>query len=218
MGIKQWLGRGRSDDPAPARILNHPSKLRPGDMIKFEFCAQNVISNESFTVHRIGTWDLGGETTKRAVYFSEDGPQHMRFAVITDQRQETLEVARLVLPEDILQVFDQQAFVHVLEPESGFHHALKRAHSEPDKLAGWTGQEYRQEIGLDSAYFYAEDYRNRAMPVHADVGTPCTFYYFVTDDRQHALEIQVYDGGRTDVFLIARLPLDKIEALWPAEQ
>ena len=38
----------------------------------------------------------------------------------------------------------------------------------------------------------------------------------VSDDRQFALQTEVYDGGRTEVFLLVYLPLDKIEELYPA--
>ncbi len=208
-----WGGR-RGGKEAPPRALDHPKDLKVGDIVKFGFAAQEAISNRTFKVEGITTLDLGGEAHKKTLFTIEGEGGRLRLAVVRDGRGERLELGRSVLPDDVEQTFPMEAFVDLLDPDTGVHHVLERI-GEPPHLAGWAGPVYRQEAG-HNAYRYAGDYRKRALPLDADTGDAFSYYLLVSDDRQFALEVQVYDGGRTEVYLLAHVALSKIEELWPA--
>ena len=215
MGIFRGIfgGRRRGKD-STVRVLEHPRDLGVGDILKFGFASQQGISNQSFTVRDINTCDLGGEAHKKVLFSIEGAELRCRLAVVEDGAGERLEVGRTLMPDDVAQVFERDAFIDLLDSDTGVHHALERA-GEPAFLAGWTACEYRQEAG-HNAYVYAGNYRARPMPLDADEGDAFSYYFLMADDRQFALEVQVYDGGRTEVYLLCYLRISKIEELWPA--
>ncbi len=210
--FNRWSG---SDKEVPSRVLESPKDLQVGDIIKFGFAAQEGIGNKTFTVEAINTSDLGGEDKKKTFFTIESTGERFRLAVVGNGTDELLEIARQVLPDDVRQVFDVDAFINLLDPDTGVNHILERI-AEPAFLNGWTAPVYRQEAG-HNAYSYSGDYRDRRLPDDADEGEAFSYYFLVSDDRRFALEVQVYDGGRTNVYLITYLPVSKIEELWPAK-
>ena len=216
MAILKGLFRGGNEEKDATRTLDHPKDLKPGDIVKFGFAAQDGISNQSFRVVDVNALDLGGERHKKAVFALEGPEARLRLAVVQTDQGERLEIGRSVLPEDVEQVFDVDAFIDLLDPDTGVNHVLERT-GEPGHLAGWSASVYRQEAG-HNAYYFRGDYRSRLLPEDADAGDAFSYYLLVSDDRKFGLEAQVYDGGRTEVFLLAYLPVSKIEELWPAAE
>nr|VFK21739.1 MAG: hypothetical protein BECKLPF1236B_GA0070989_12735 [Candidatus Kentron sp. LPFa] len=198
----------------PSRVLEHPRDLQPGDIVKFGFAGQQVISNQSLQVQAIDTCDLGGEQHKKILFTLQGGEAPLRLAVVDQGQGDRLEVGLSVLPEDVEQIFDMDAFIDLLDPETGTHHVLERI-GEPPHLAGWVGPVYRQEAG-QNAYYHIGDYRKWKMPDTEEESDAFSYYFLVSDDRKFGLEVQVHDGGRTDVYLLAYLPISRIEELWPA--
>nr|VFK49123.1 MAG: hypothetical protein BECKTC1821D_GA0114238_10693 [Candidatus Kentron sp. TC] len=198
----------------PSRVLGHPRDLQSGDIVKFGFTAQQGISNQPLRVEVIDTCDLGGGQHKKTLFTLQGGEASFRLAVVDQGREERLEVGISVLPEDVEQVFDTDAFIDLLDPETGVHHVLERI-GEPPRLVGWVGPVYRQEAG-HNAYYHNGDYRDRRLPDTEDEGDAFSYYLLISDDRRFGLEVQVYDGGRTDVYLLVYLPVSRIEELWPA--
>nr|VFK28284.1 MAG: hypothetical protein BECKMB1821G_GA0114241_103530 [Candidatus Kentron sp. MB]VFK32521.1 MAG: hypothetical protein BECKMB1821I_GA0114274_103410 [Candidatus Kentron sp. MB]VFK75957.1 MAG: hypothetical protein BECKMB1821H_GA0114242_103710 [Candidatus Kentron sp. MB] len=215
MSILKNLFRGvRKETEDTSRVLQHPRDLRIGDIVKFGFAAQQDISNKTFRVEGIDTCDLGGEPHKKTLFTLNGAGARIRLAVADTGQGERLEVGRAVLPEDVEQIFDMDAFLDLLDPETGVHHVLERI-GEPVHLAGWVGPVYRQEAG-HNAYYHAGDYRARPLPDTEDEGDAFSYYLLVSDDRKCGVEVQVYDGGRTEVYLLVYLTTTKIEELWPA--
>jgi len=209
MGFFKSIFSQKEPEPV-ARSLEHPSDLQPKDIVKFGFAAQRIISNESFTVEKVHTLDTGGEQQKKTLLFLQGNEHRLRLSVSDEQA----ELALQVYPDDVGQLFDVDAFVHMLDPDSGVHHMLEKK-AELADFSGWVGTVYRQEAG-QNAYLYHEDYRQRLMPTDGESGQEFSYYYLISDDRQYALEVQVFDGGQTNVYLLVYLPLSKIEELWPA--
>lgn len=216
MGLFSKLGFGK-DNEEITRTLEHPGQLEIGDMIKFSFAEQSLISNRTFNVERIWTLDLGGDRNKRCYLKLADLDDYLRLRVIDGQN---VELGMKILPDTLLDLFNQDDIVALLDPDSGTQHLLERISEEknlPEFLHGWTAPSYRQE-GFELAYRYEEDYRKRPLPEHQGEGEEgCDFAWLVSDDRNHSLEFRVFDGGRTEVHLCTILPQRKIEELWPGQ-
>ena len=206
------------EKPIEVRVLEHPRDLLVGDMVDFALMDQAVLNNQSFQVTKIWTLDLGGDKHKRTYFQLNDVDRNIRLRVCYDN---VLELAQEVMPDIVLQIFSEADIVAILDPNTGVNHQLKANVSMdnlPTKIVGWVAENYRQE-GFEMAYRYEDDYRNKSLPDWVDdVELGCDFAWLISDDRQHALEFRVFDGGRTEVHLCAYLPLRKIEALWPARQ
>lgn len=201
-----------------ARQLEHPSNLLMGDMVEFALMSQAGLTNKSFQVSKIWTLDMGGNRHKRIYFQLDDTETNIRLRVVD---KDTVELGLEVYPETLLEVFSEADIATILDPDSGVNHRLKAKISMidlPQILAGWVVKKYRQE-GFELAYRYEYDYRNKALPEHIDgCEEGCDFAWLISDDRQHALEFRVFDGGRTEAHLCAYIPLRKIDALWPAKQ
>lgn len=200
-----------------ARVLEHPRDLLVNDMIDFALMDQAELNNQSFQLTKIWTLDLGGDQRKRTYFQLNNVDQNIRLRV----NDERLELAKEVTPDILLQIFYEADIVAILDSDTGVNHQLKANVSMdklPAELIGWVAENYRQE-GFELAYRYEDDYRDKSLPEWADdVEQGCDFAWLISDDRKHALEFRVFDGGRTEAHLCAYVPLRKIEALWPAKQ
>ncbi len=206
------------EKPSIARKLEHPRDLLVGDMVEFNLMGQADLSNRSFQVIKIWTLDLGGDKHKRIYFQLDDIDSQIRLRVVDDT---TFELGLEVYPDTLLKIFSEADIAMILDAESGVNHYLSShvtSHDLPQELIGWVAENYRQE-GFDLAYRYEDDYRNKSLPEQVDGSEEgCDFAWLISDDRQHAIEFRVFDGGRTEVHLCAYLPIRKIESLWPAKQ
>ena len=211
------LDRFKEKKPV-ARQLEHPGDLLMGDMVEFALMSQAGLTNKSFQVSKIWTLDLGGDRHKRIYFQLDDTETNIRLRVVD---KDTIELGLEVYPETLLEVFSEADIATILDPDSGVNHRLKATISMtdlPQALVGWVVKKYRQE-GFELAYRYEDDYRNKSLPEHIDgCEEGCDFAWLISDDRQHALEFRVFDGGRTEAHLCAYIPLRKIDTLWPAKQ
>ncbi len=205
----------REEEKSPSRQLEHPKDLQVNDIIKFSFTAQSGISNETFKVKVIKTYDLGDDSKKKTVFTLEGGQSIFDLAVVNERGQDLLEISQSVLPDTVEKVFDIQQFAQIFDSDSGVNHVLERM-GEPDHVNGWTTALYRQETG-HQAYLHAGDYRERVLSRLEDGSEEFDYYLLVSDDRQFGIQIEVFDGGRTEVKLTVYLPISKIEELWPSK-
>ncbi|NOY62440.1 MAG: hypothetical protein GXP10_04670 [Gammaproteobacteria bacterium] len=204
-----------TQESAP-RSLNHPKDLQIGDIVAFGFTAQSGIGRQSFKVDSIRTYDFDGDTENQTVFTLKGADSTLYLSVVQDRGIERVELARTLLPEDVAQIFDIERFANLFEPDSGVHNTLNRI-DEPETYSGWTAAVYRQEAG-NQIYVDNTDLRGDSGQRYADDGAACDYYLLVSDDRNYAVQAEVYDGGRTDVYLKVYIPLSKIEGLWPAAQ
>lgn len=209
----------RFKDPKPSvRILNHPRDLLAGDMLEFALMSQANLTNRNFQVTNIWTLDLGGDQHKRIYFQLNDAEQNIRLRVVDE---DTLELGLEVYPDTLLSVFSEADIAIILAADSGINHQLSinRPISDiPKELAGWVAEKYRQE-GFELAYRYEDDYRKKSLSTFVDDGEEgCDFAWLISDDRKHALEFRVFDGGRTEAHCCAYIPLRKVDSLWPAKQ
>jgi hypothetical protein len=206
------------EKPSIARKLEHPRDLLVGDMLEINLMGQADLRNRSFQVIKIWTLDLGGDKHKRIYFQLDDIDSQIRLRAIDDT---TFELGLEVYPDTLLKIFSEADIATILDAESGVNHHLSShvANNElPQELIGWVAENYGQE-GFDLAYRYEDDYRNKSLPEQVDgCEEGCDFAWLISDDRQHAIEFRVFDGGRTEVHLCAYLPMRKIESLWPAKQ
>jgi len=210
-----WKLFNRGGDDSPPRRLSHPKELKTADIFKLGFTEHEQLSTETFKVVGIRTYDLGGETRKKPTFIIENENGLYQLSVINDNGVDKLEFGLPVIPEDINEIFTFDQFGQIFNPDLGVNQKLER-HAEPERFSGWTAPLYMQEAGL-SAYVYQQDYRNSPMPEEADAGEGIDYLHFVSDDRKHALQVEVYDGGKTDVYLQVMLAVDKMEEMWPSE-
>ncbi len=213
MGLfKSLLGGG--DKSPPARTVESPKDLQPGDMLKMEFSEQTLISGQTLKVSEQVFYDISAVENCKTVSTLEGADQRVLLSVSTVNPDRPLELAISVLPEKVFDLFGHDQFVAIFdEPDNTDHRIQRRTNVELNELQGFVGDSYFQER-TNEAYRSKKDCRSETL-TDAD-WDGFDYKLLVTDDRCHAVRIEIYDGGRTDVYLIAYLALNKVEEYWLA--
>ena len=111
------------------------------------------------------------------------------------------------------QLFDLEEFGSVFDDEFSTSLRLQDAAGMDSLVA----EEYHQIAMGERGYFYDSDYRGSHPPDHEGVGEPFDYFCLVNDKETHGVEIEVYQGGETDISLTLYRDLTDIKDLWPAE-
>ncbi len=213
MGLfRSILGGG--DKSPPARTVESPKDLQPGDMLKMEFSEQTLISGQTLKVSEQVFYDISAVENCKTVSILEGADQRVLLSVSTVNPERPLELAISVLPEKVFDLFGHDQFVAIFdEPDNTDHRIQRSTKVELNELHGFVGGSYFQER-TNEAYRSKKDCRSETL-TDAD-WDGFDYKLLVTDDRCHAVRIEVFDGGRTDVYLIAYLALNKVEEYWLA--
>jgi hypothetical protein len=214
MGLfKSMFGGG--DKSPPSRPIESPNDLHPGDMLKMEFAEQTILSGKTLKVSEQTFYDISAVENCKTVSVLEGVDQKIFLSTSSVNPERPLEVALAILPEKVFEIFKRKQFIAIFdEPDNTDHHLNRKAKSkELNEFQGFVGDSYFQER-TNEAYRSKKDCReNTLMDSDWDA---FDYKLLVTDDRHHAIRIEIFDGGRTDVYLIAYLALNKVEEYWPA--
>ena len=184
-------------------------------MVKMEFAGQTLLSGKMLKVSEQIFYDVSGVESCKTVSIMEGADQRLFLSSSTVNPERPLEVAIALLPEAVFKIFKRKKFVAIFEePENNDHRISRKI--DPDKLnelQGFVGESYFQER-THEGYRSPKDCRDEKLPESDWAGFD--YKLMVSDDRNHAVRIEVFDGGRTDVYLIAYLPLNKVAEYWPA--
>ena len=207
--LKSMFGGG--DKASSPRNISSPKDLKTGDMLKVEFASQAVVSGQTLKVSEQFFYDVSSVENCKTVSVMEGVDRRVYLSYSSVNPDKPLEVAISVLPDTIFKLFKESKFVAIFEEPDNTDHRLNLK-TELDEVQGFVGQSYYQER-TNEAYRSVKDCRENPL-TDAD-WSGFDYKLMVSDDRQHAIRIEVFDGGRTDVYLIAYLPLNKIEEYWP---
>lgn len=213
MGLFKSIFGGGDKSPS-ARSIESPQDLKLGDMLKMEFAEQTLISGQTLKVSEQIFYDLSPVENCKAVSIMQGADQRVLISTSTVNPERPLEVAVSILPEKVFEIFSRDQFVAIFEEQDNTDHRLNcKANVALNELQGFVGKTYFQER-TNEAYRSTKDGREKTLQETDWAGFD--YKLMVSDDRCHALRIEVFDGGRTDVYLIAYLALNKIEEYWPA--
>lgn len=214
MGLFKSVFSGGDKSPQAIDITS-PKDLKVGDMLKMEFAEQALISGQTLKVAEQFFYDVSAVESCKAISVMEGADQTIYLSTSSVNPECPLEVAISVLPETIFKLFKRKKFVAIFDEPDNTDHRIKRKieKTELAELEGFVGEVYYQER-TNEAYRSTKDCRDetRLEPDWAGFD----YKLLVSEDRKHAVRIEVFDGGRTDIYLIAYLALNKVEEYWPA--
>lgn len=211
--LKSLFGGG--DKSPPTAPIESPKDLHIGDMLKMEFAEQALISAQTLKVSEQLFYDVSPVENSKVVSIMSGAEQRVLLSTSSVNPDRPLEVAVAILPDKVFELFNRQQFVAIFDEPGNTNHRLKRKAKtgELNELEGFIASSYYQER-TNEAYRSQKDCRNKTLDESDWLGFD--YKLMVSDDRQHAIRIEIYDGGRTDVYLIAYLALSKVEEYFPA--
>jgi hypothetical protein len=205
---------GGDDKSPPSHVIESPKDLKPGDMVKMEFTDQSLVSGQTLKVSEQVFYDVSAVESCKTVSIMEGADRRVLISSSSVNPDRPLELAISILPEEVFKIFKRKKFIAIFEePDNADHRISLKKDVELNEFQGFVGDSYFQER-TNEAYRSTKDCRDGAL-IDSD-WAGFDYKLMVSDDRHYGVRIEVFDGGRTDVYLIAYLSLTKIEEYWPA--
>ena len=198
----------------PQRTLTDPKDLKVGDMLQMvdSFALPKELKGQTLRVMDVNTYQYQYENefefvlkgdTERTVFLTienDDGERWANFS-IKIQRQDVDDLFTL---DQFAEIFDVDGVVTI------------ERKNDVDGFERWTTTSYTQQGEPETGYFYEKDYRGKTIPKHVeDGGEPFESIYLSDPDDDYGINIEVWDGGETDVFLCMSRPVSDIVDLFP---
>ena len=211
--VKALWSRTKAD--AKPRELNHPSDLMVQDMIQLSdsFALPPRLRNQTFKVIGIVTYQFEHEYSTS---FSLEGinQDHIDLTVTEEGGRASAEFSLSIAQDQVEQIFNLDQFSEVFD---GQGRARVECTSKLD-LEAWLDDSYVQRAHSEAGYFYNSDCRGKGPSTYEGDGEPFQYHSLVNQDQSKAVEIEVYEGGETEVSLTLYRPIEDIKELWPAEK
>ncbi len=205
---------GNKKSQAPKRVLDHPKKLNPGDMISLDdsFALPPQLKGQQLKVERVSCYEY--EHNRSAEWQLRGNDNLPIFMSVETDDEEWLCFSVKVTRDKVEQLFDLDEFAKIFEEPGQAVLKLKpEARSQLPELAHWLADEYHQSTFAAYGYYHQNDYRLMSPP--AGRGEPFESYRLDSADESRAVEIEVYESGETDVMLTLYRPLSDIRDFWP---
>ncbi|QZO12099.1 DUF4178 domain-containing protein [Pseudoalteromonas piscicida] len=198
----------------PERQLTHAKDLQVGDMLTIidSFAYPSWLKGQTLKVAGVQTYQFERSAAYEFVLESDSG--NITFLQIEQSDgEEYANFSIKIQREDVDAIFTLDEFAHIFDEEALTH---IDTHATPEIFERFLGKSYQQSEAPYVCYFYDSDYRGRALPRYQDEsGEVCEVIELLSPDEKFAINIEIWDGGETDVSLTMCRPLSDIVDLFP---
>ncbi|MCG7562606.1 DUF4178 domain-containing protein [Pseudoalteromonas sp. McH1-42] len=199
---------------APERQLDHARDLRVGDMLTVidSFAYPDWLKGQTLKVIAVQTYQYQHSADYEFVLESESG-RAVFLQIEQDDGEEFANFSVKIQRDDVDAIFTLDEFARIFDEE--FLTQLE-THTKPAAFERFLGQSYQQSEAPYVAYYYEQDYRGQTLPRYQDEsGAVCEVIELISSDEKHSINIEVWDGGETEVSLTITRPLSDIVELFP---
>ena len=201
---------------APTRELTQPDDLVIGDMITLDdsFALPPQLKGKQLKVEAVNTYEF---ERSRTTEWQLKGVDNQAIFLTLDKDDEVYLAFSLKIARDkVEQLFDMDSFSDIFD-EPG-EAQLTVLDDQPFKaLSQWLGKQYRQTTFAEFGYYHPKDLRKSQPSEYQgeNHGEPFESYQLIDDTENYAVEVEVYEGGETEVSLILYRPVTDIREYWP---
>ena len=176
--------------------MEHTHKIEQGDKIVFGDLAQGELSNSSFEVTNISTYDF---KDKRGTEFILVGNGvKLRLRIKKRDGKKYLFISKKLNEQEVGQAFVRENIAEVMSGKTDVK--LKSNSNIPANLKPWVASEYKLDTSVQQGYFYDKDYRDGNVSIH-DEGLRQLDHYFVKAvNEEKSLDIEIYNQEQTDIY------------------
>ncbi|WP_199609275.1 hypothetical protein [Flocculibacter collagenilyticus] len=198
----------------PERQLTHPSELKVDDMLTVidSFAYPSWLKGQTLKVTDVQTYQYQHSAEYEFVLESESG----NVAFLQIEREDGEEFANFSIKiqrSDVDAIFTLDEFARIFD-EDGLTQ-IKVA-NKPEKFERFLANTYQQSEAPYVCYYHEKDYRNLSLPRYQDEsGEPCEVIHLESEDENHSINIEIWDGGETEVSLTISRPINDIVDLFP---
>jgi len=214
--FKKLFGKDKSADPS--RTLDHPKKLKKGDIIKIGFDEHPEISDTELVVEKVTGIDLAAKSgyERRVFHLGQTTDNRPLLMWLHDEGNgEQLAFAYGANQPHVEAMIHVDQFVELFNPDRDYLVEVK-SHKNARGDNPWLAKAYTQDQAQE---IYWLDIDPNDVETTETVSTDeqsCDYFRLTSKNQEAAIEVFVFDGGRTDVYFIKYLPLYKIEEMMPS--
>jgi hypothetical protein len=199
---------------APERQLNHPSELMVGDMLTLidSYAYPSWLKGQTLKVTDVQTYQYQHSAEYEFVLESESG----KVVFLQIEREDGEEFANFsvkIQRDDVDKIFTLDEFARIFDEE---HLSAIETVTKPEPYSHFLAASYQQNEAPYVCYYYEKDYRKQTLPRYQDEsGEPCEIISLHSDDENHSINIEIWEGGETEVSLTLSRPVSDIVDLFP---
>ena len=196
------------------RQLTHASQLKTGDMLTLidSFAYPNWLKGQTLKVTDVQTYQYQHSAEYEFVLESESG----NVVFLQIEREDGEEFANFSIKiqrDDVAEIFTLDEFARIFDEEALTH--ITTANT-PEAFERFLASSYQQSEAPYVCYFHNKDYRQLSLPRYQDEsGEPCEVINLVSDDENHSINIEIWEGGETEISLTLSRPISDIVDLFP---
>ncbi len=204
-----------SKSETPARELTQPDDLKIGDMITLDdsFALPPQLKGKQLKVEAINTYEY---EHSRTTEWQLKGIDDQAIYLTLDKDDEVYLALSIKLTRDkVEQIFVMDNFGDIFE-EPGEAEISVVDNQPVTELSQWLANRYRQSTFAEFGYYHQKDFRQN-RPSQSDNenrGHPFESYQLIDDTESYAVDIEVYDGGETEISLVLYRPVSDIREYW----
>ncbi|NRD75304.1 hypothetical protein HQQ94_19165 [Shewanella sp. VB17] len=203
----------------PKRQLDHPSHLMAGDMISLDdsFALPPQLRGQQLRVESVNTYEY--QRSQKAEWILKGNSQETLFLSLDEDDETYLAFSIKITRDQVEQLFDLEHFSAIFEEDQQAHLTTQTLSDQlSSQFENWLGAEYCQINFAQFGYFHRQDYRGKKPPQDKESsGEPFESYLLLDNEEKFAVDVEVYDGGETDVMLTLYRPLSDIRDYWPGK-
>lgn len=201
---------------APERQLNHPSELKKGDMFTVidSFAYPSWLKGQTLRVTDVQTYQYQHSADYELVLESDAG----KVVFLQIERSDGEEWANFSIKiqrDEVDEIFTLDAFARIFDEDDLTYLEVKNT---PECYMQFLAKSYQQSESPFVCYFHNKDYRSQPLPRYEqEGGEPCEMICLESSDGSHGLNIEIWDGGETEVSLTLTRPITDIVDLFPGD-
>lgn len=203
----------RTKKESEVRQLDHPRSLQIGDLLQMSnsYGLPECLRAQVFKVGGLGTCQFqhSFSTTFSLRGEKDDG---IELTIEKDSGRERAAFSFTAGEDLVEKIFDLDDFSKIFEGKSTTLFA-----KDISIVDGFIAEEYSQTVLAERGYYYeGQDFRGLQSSSIEGEGEPFDYFCLVSKRGTHAVEIEVYEGGETEVCLTLYRDTTDIKELWPA--
>ena len=213
--FKKFFGRDKKD--VPPRSLDHPRDLQKGDAVIIGFDGHPEISQAEFLIQKVTGLDLAAKSgfERRIFHLGQTKDNRPLLLWVHDEGNgEQLAFAYGADQPHVEAMIHVNQFAELFIPDRDYLVKVK-SHKQARKGNTWLADSYTQDQAQEVYWLDKDPNDLETTDTMSDDEQSCDYFRLTSKERKAAIEVFVFDGGRTDVYFVRYLPMYKIEEMSP---
>lgn len=198
------------------RSLKHFKELQVKDLVTFKprSTIPDTLQAQTLTVTAVQGYQYDDGIAAEFVLEMADGSVFTAMCS-DDEDGDNITLSKKLSRAMVSELFEEGQLGSLFEEGDNNRLDIIEGH-QSETLQGWLPSHYLRTIFMATAYFYKEDRRLLGASDYADDGSEELRYSELEgNDDVYSLNIEVWDGGETDIFVQKTIPHHAISDLWP---